>query len=333
MEKDESEKSSPKQSHILSDKNLELTDSSTPFYVKQKQNSSDFTGIKTSKNKESSDEEKSTDSSNENDEKYKKRVPTLFEWKDGGENVFITGSFCDWNQRFILNKNKYTDNFDLLLYLPQGKYEFKFIVDNNWVCSNYYNKITDEKNNTNNVIDNTHYLIKNYQYQKLNSNKSNSSKNSYDSNYEIKNNSSKTNNIKKDFEQNYGKNYPEYSMFNKTPQIIPNYYKYNMNINFNTNQFKICNSKYIDLNDSKNLINDKYKSITLMPNIFVNHLYMKCEKSNKQNDNNNYSNLLKPDNYDEIYNKQKHKKYIKITTTIRVRRKFATIVYVKPLKN
>ena len=221
----------------------------------------------------------------------------------------------------------------MLLYLPQGKYEFKFIVDNNWVCSNYYNKITDEKNNTNNVIDNTHYLIKNYQYQKLNSNKSNSSKNSYDSNYEIKNNSSKTNNIKKDFEQNYGKNYPEYSMFNKTPQIIPNYYKYNMNINFNTNQFKICNSKYIDLNDSKNLINDKYKSITLMPNIFVNHLYMKCEKSNKQNDNNNYSNLLKPDNYDEIYNKQKHKKYIKITTTIRVRRKFATIVYVKPLKN
>ena len=333
MEKNESEKSSPKQSHILSDKNLELTDSSTPFYVKQKQNSSDFTGIKTSKNKESSDEEKSTDSSNENDEKYKKRVPTLFEWKDGGENVFITGSFCDWNQRFILNKNKYTDNFDLLLYLPEGKYEFKFIVDNNWVCSNYYNKITDEKNNTNNVIDNTHYLIKNYQYQKLNSNKSNSSKNSYDSNYEIKNNSSKTNNIKKDFEQNYGKNYPEYSMFNKTPQIIPNYYKYNMNINFNTNQFKICNSKYIDLNDSKNLINDKYKSITLMPNIFVNHLYMKCEKSNKQNDNNNYSNLLKPDNYDEIYNKQKHKKYIKITTTIRVRRKFATIVYVKPLKN
>ena len=333
MEKDESEKSSPKQSHILSDKNLELTDSSTPFYVKQKQNSSDFTGIKTSKNKESSDEEKSTDSSNENDEKYKKRVPTLFEWKDGGENVFITGSFCDWNQRFILNKNKYTDNFDLLLYLPQGKYEFKFIVDNNWVCSNYYNKITDEKNNTNNVIDNTHYLIKNYQYQKLNSNKSNSSKNSYDSNYEIKNNSSKTNNIKKDFEQNYGKNYPEYSMFNKTPQIIPNYYKYNMNINFNTNQFKICNSEYIDLNDSKNLINDKYKSITLMPNIFVNHLYMKCEKSNKQNDNNNYSNLLKPDNYDEIYNKQKHKKYAKITTTIRVRRKFATIVYVKPLKN
>jgi hypothetical protein len=58
---------------------------------------------------------------------------------------------------------------------------------------------------------------------------------------------------------------------------------------------------------------------------------MKCEKIQKQKDNNNYSNLLIPDNYDEIYNNQKHKKYAKITTTIRVRRKFATIVYLKPL--
>ncbi len=327
MEIDESENSSPKQSHILSDKNLELTESSTPFYVKQKQNSSDYTGIKTSKNQETSEDEKSTDSSN-NEEKYKKRVPTLFEWKDGGEAVFITGSFCDWNQRFILNKNKYTDNFDLLLYLPEGKYEFKFIVDNNWVCSNYYNKITDEKNNTNNIIDNTNYYRNDYQIPKINSYKSN---NSNDSNYEIKNNSSKSNDIKKFCEQNYGNNYPEYSMFNKTPQFIPNYYKYNMNLDFNTNQFKICNNEYIDLNDNKNLINNEYKSITIMPNIFVNHLYMKCEKIQKQKDNNNYSNLLIPDNYDEIYNKQKHKKYAKITTTIRVRRKFTTIVYVKPL--
>ena len=330
MEIDESENSSPKQSHILSDKNLDLTESSTPFYVKQKQNSSDYTGIKTSKNQETSEEEKSTDYSN-NEEKYKKRVPTFFEWKDGGETVFITGSFCDWNQRFILNKNKYTDNFDLLLYLPEGKYEFKFIVDNNWVCSNYYNKITDEKNNTNNIIDNTNYYRNNYQIQKTNSYKSNSSKNSNDSNYEIKNNSSKSNDIKKFCEQNYGNNYPEYSMFNKTPQFIPNYYKYNMNLDFNTNQFKICNNEYIDLNDNKNLINNEYKSITIMPNIFVNHLYMKCEKIQKQKDNNNYSNLLIPDNYDEIYNKQKHKNYVKITTTIRVRRKFTTIVYVKPL--
>ena len=327
MEIDESENSSPKQSHILSDKNLELTESSTPFYVKQKQNSSDFTGIKTSKNQETSEEEKSTDYSN-NEEKYKKRVPTFFEWKDGGETVFITGSFCDWNQRFILNKNKYTDNFDLLLYLPEGKYEFKFIVDNNWVCSNYYNKITDEKNNTNNIIDNTNYYRNKYQIQKLNSYKSNSSK-SNDSNYEIKN--SKSNDLKKYCEQNYGKNFPECSMFNKTPQFIPNYYKYIMNLNFNTNQFKICNNQFLDLNDNKNLINNQFKSITILPNFFVNHLFMKCEKTQKQKDNNNYSNLLIPDNYDEIYNKQKYKKYVRITTTIRIRRKFATIVYVKPL--
>jgi len=248
MEKQESENSSPKQSHILSDKNLDLTESSTPFYVKQKQNSSDFTGIKTSKNKENSDEENSTDTSNENEES-KKRVPTLFEWKDGGENVFITGSFCDWNQRFILNKNKYTNHFDLLLYLPQGKYEFKFIVDNNWVCSNYYNKITDEKNNTNNVIDNTNYFLKNYKYQKLKPYKSNSSINSNDEIKENKNNNSNLNNTKK-FEQKYGNNYPEFSMFNKTPQNIPIYYKYNMNLNFNTNQFKICDPQYLDINDN-----------------------------------------------------------------------------------
>jgi len=58
---------------------------------------------------------------------------------------------------------------------------------------------------------------------------------------------------------------------------------------------------------------------------------MKCEKNNIQKDKNKYDNLLIPDNYDEIYNKQKYKKYIRITTTIRIKRKFATIVYIKPL--
>ena len=32
-------------------------------------------------------------------------IETLFEWNEGGESVYITGSFCDWKDFFKMNKN------------------------------------------------------------------------------------------------------------------------------------------------------------------------------------------------------------------------------------
>jgi hypothetical protein len=32
------------------------------------------------------------------------KVKTTFEWKEGGKNVYITGSFANWSQLFAMNK-------------------------------------------------------------------------------------------------------------------------------------------------------------------------------------------------------------------------------------
>lgn len=32
------------------------------------------------------------------------KVPMLFEWKEGGGVVYLTGSFCNWNQKFLMNQ-------------------------------------------------------------------------------------------------------------------------------------------------------------------------------------------------------------------------------------
>ena len=32
------------------------------------------------------------------------KIPTNFEWREGGTNVFLTGSFCNWNQKFLMTQ-------------------------------------------------------------------------------------------------------------------------------------------------------------------------------------------------------------------------------------
>ena len=40
----------------------------------------------------------------ENLEINEKKFPTLFEWKEGGENVCVAGSFSNWNQWHVMKK-------------------------------------------------------------------------------------------------------------------------------------------------------------------------------------------------------------------------------------
>ena len=40
------------------------------------------------------------------------------------------------------------------MFLPKGKYEFKFIIDGSWRCSSNYKQIKDNRGNNNNFIDN-----------------------------------------------------------------------------------------------------------------------------------------------------------------------------------
>src|SRR5689334_19839018 len=86
------------------DKNLDL------FYFKDAYSS--YRGIKTDtittegnqnieKSVPSNDE-----STNDKSEVPDNKVPILFEWKEGGNDVYLTGSFTNWTQRFIMAKNQ-----------------------------------------------------------------------------------------------------------------------------------------------------------------------------------------------------------------------------------
>ena len=75
-----------------------------------------------------------------------KKYPFKFEWKGNGKSVLLAGNFLDnWTNTEVLVKNNDTGAFELLLYLPKGKHQFKFIVDNKWICSNQYPTMADER--------------------------------------------------------------------------------------------------------------------------------------------------------------------------------------------
>jgi hypothetical protein len=59
--------------------------------------------------------EESTDTSSHFDAKEIK-VKTMFEWREGGNTVYITGSFANWSQLFAMNKIA-NNKFELCLVL------------------------------------------------------------------------------------------------------------------------------------------------------------------------------------------------------------------------
>ena len=274
------------------------------------------------------------------------KIPTVFEWNEGGKNVLITGSFCNWAHQFAMNKNNNNNNFELLLYLPKGIFQFKFIVDGKWNCSNYYQIVFDENNNANNQIDNSKMIN-----DKINKNKKNNSNFSFNNN-KIKTRSSSKNISIGDYnKKNYGNFFP--NSFNSKIPIVPSIFNHKMNVNFNTNQNFLGDFKFLNVNDKKNLYSNDYKNITVPKHIFINHLFMNCNNNNNINNlnkkeilneennknNENFSIFYVPnqnnnnnDNIEPEYNNKNKKKYINITTTMRVRSKFTTIVYIKPLK-
>jgi len=60
-------------------------------------------------------------------------VPTTFRWAHGGQQVFVTGSFNDWQGKFLMPRSE--DNpkeFVLVIDIPPGEHQYKYIVDDQW---------------------------------------------------------------------------------------------------------------------------------------------------------------------------------------------------------
>ena len=279
-------------------------------------------------------------------------VPTFFEWKEGGNTVLLTGSFCNWNERFMMEKNYKTDNFEFTIDLPLGQYEYKFIVDNKFRYSSFARSTIDENGNRINYIDNT----KEY-YAKQEKEKNNLYKN------EMRRGGTLVKKKKKKLESNnellysyYGNKFPKKDFFREEPPTIPKLFGIYMNMNLNTRQNQIGNKKY--LQKKKITMNDCFKNIRDQKHIYYNHILTptgnygisniiinnKLLAKNKSNDSSfdsHSENSEKETNYHSksLNSKQKKKKegnYIKSCVSsnisVRVKAKLFSIIYYKPLR-
>ena len=121
------------------------------------ENTSSYGGIYSNLNDDQSLTDYSANGSNQKNSKIKKNdtQPVTFHWdKEENEVVYLTGSFCNWKQFFIMPK--YNNLYSLTLPLPKGVHKFKFRINDNFVVNkkypimkdgdNYYNYIdTSEK--------------------------------------------------------------------------------------------------------------------------------------------------------------------------------------------
>jgi len=78
-------------------------------------------------------------------------VPTIITWTQGGNNVYVTGTFNGWKQKIHLVKS--SQDFSAVLELPPGTHRLKFIVDDEWKCSNDLETATDPDGNLVNYVE------------------------------------------------------------------------------------------------------------------------------------------------------------------------------------
>ena len=117
------------------------------FQINTSYTSSDLYSIKSSSLKEEENVNKKIQ-----EEKNNNKSQITFEWTDGGNSVYLSGNFCNWNQLFLMQKNA-EGKFVLKLDINnKGLIQYKFKVDNEWKINQNFPSILDN-GNLNNYID------------------------------------------------------------------------------------------------------------------------------------------------------------------------------------
>ncbi|XP_028284022.1 5'-AMP-activated protein kinase subunit beta-2 [Parambassis ranga] len=76
--------------------------------------------------------------------------PTVIRWAGGGKEVYIAGSFNNWNTKIPLNKSH--NDFVAILDLPEGEHQYKFFVDGQWMHDPSEPVVTSQLGTINNLI-------------------------------------------------------------------------------------------------------------------------------------------------------------------------------------
>ena len=226
-----------------------------------------------------------------------------FYWNEGGKEVFITGSFLEWNKRLKMHKNK-NNIFEVELFLPKGKYEFKFIIDGSWRCSSNYQQIKDDRGNNNNFIDN---ISANYNYNEINFNLNKNVTNLPEEN------NHKMRNID-ELKKNYSNIYPSIDQLSEEAPKIPDVLEISIDLTENSNQKNIGNEQYLDFSYIN--LDESFKNILQPVHSYLNHIFT-------NNDKNFIYNIHKEET--------ENKKYLGINCNVKVKNKCISIIYYSPL--
>ncbi|KAL5994810.1 galactose metabolism-related protein [Asimina triloba] len=78
-------------------------------------------------------------------------IPTMITWNYGGKDVAVAGSWDNWMSRRTLQRTG--KDHSILLVLPSGVYQYRFIVDGEWRYIPDLPCITDEVGHVTNLLD------------------------------------------------------------------------------------------------------------------------------------------------------------------------------------
>lgn len=289
-------------------------------------------------------------------------LPTKFEWNEGGKEVFLLGKFSgnDLNKQ-QMEYDPNTKIFSTLLFLNKGNYEFKFIVDGNSALSKKYQIIKKENGEEFNCLDNSIEILKMGKNKIDDSNKSNlsptetnisppetpnllreetenSQTNSINPSVIPKENTPKDHrHHNKDQHQNndhhshkegnqrkniknkegkssgkipYGTIFPNRNKLSLTAPSIPQAYSSTLSMDLQKDKIlegdNYASTNYPIENYFPEYKCDSYKKINVPYHVNINHL------------------LIKSEQYDNFFS---------INSTIRVGRKFCTLIFCNPYEN
>jgi hypothetical protein len=256
-------------------------------------------------------------------------IRTEFYWDEGGNEIYITGSFCEWKDFFLMEKNE-KGIYTKILMLPPGFYQYKFKIDNNWAYSQKQPKFEDNNGNVNNFIDTTNYnqnMIQDKQQEKKEEKKENIEKtqkfridNIIEPKYKINNikrnpSTKSTNSI--GIYSDYSTYIPLKTELSIKPSALPGLYKTHYNLNEKKNKIiyekKFSQIEYIE--HTNNLLTNQYVGFQNLYHIHSNHLHSK-EISDTKNNVTSIISRYRAKFSTFIYykeKKQKKLKYIKTT--------------------
>lgn len=227
-----------------------------------------------------------------------KEFPLMLVWFDDKEkHICVTGSFCQWKKQSELNYNENKKRYEIVINLPKGMYQFKFVVNSVWQYSKKYPITLDNNNNINNYIyhDNCNNNIKDEKELLLSDIFSNSFESSNES-------------LINETCASFGNYFPKRSEMSSKCKRIPFEFKKTFDlIQFNRiNQRK--GRKHFLSKLEKNILseNNSYKQLQNKTHILNNHLFT---------------------------NSKVNKTYMCVSLNMRVRNKITTFVFCSPLKN